>query len=576
MKTLITTLGLAATFALAPVAGHLWAQDNTAPAPAPTQGDGSVSFQTFYDQLANQGTWVQSDQYGYVFQPTENDSNWRPYTYGHWVNTDAGMTWVSDDSFGWATDHYGRWVNLAGTGWVWVPGYTWAPAWVSWRDSDDEVGWAPLPPDSDVGIDYYGSGVDLGFGSFGFHIGDDCDTAYGIGPGCYNFCPVAYIGDRDAWRHFHDRRDNFALIGRTRNVTNINFNRDGAGRFGHVRAEGPSVAALNARSHTRIATANLADVSGRNEAGLHGNTLGVYAPRVDRNTVRTARPGAVSGRIAANAAVNRGTDIRHPLAVNSRVSPAAATPEQVRAATAAQGHFAGNARIATSNTRISRQMTQPLTSMRTETRTAASTTQEARAPREASVSGESRFTGEPAATRAAAAPATRHQSAVNGESSFTGEPARSRAVEPNRTEPAEHHASSYAAGQVYHPATVNHPAASASMFHASEPASHPAQGASVYHPSQPTYHPAASAPVFHSSQPVYHSETRAPVFHSSAPAFHPQASFHSAAPAPQPHFGGGGAHASAPAAHAGGGGGHPSGGGAAHASAHAAGPAGKH
>ena len=135
MNTFIKTLGLAAVLVLALCAGQLRAQDDsTAPADraapdaansAPANDD--VSFQTFYDQLANQGSWVQTDQYGYVFQPTESDPNWRPYTYGHWVNTDAGLTWVSDESFGWATYHYGRWVNLDGYGWVWVPGYTWGP-----------------------------------------------------------------------------------------------------------------------------------------------------------------------------------------------------------------------------------------------------------------------------------------------------------------------------------------------------------------------------------------------------------------------------------------------------------------
>jgi hypothetical protein len=170
MKTFIKSLGLAAMLSLALLAGPARAQDeqntdNTPPpqnsdatAPpsdqsnvvpndntAPQSGDNNVSFQTFYDQLAGQGTWIQTDKYGYVFQPTESDPNWRPYTYGHWVNTDAGMTWDSDEPFGWATYHYGRWANLDGYGWVWVPGYTWAPAWVSWRQGDDDVGWAPLP-----------------------------------------------------------------------------------------------------------------------------------------------------------------------------------------------------------------------------------------------------------------------------------------------------------------------------------------------------------------------------------------------------------------------------------------------
>jgi hypothetical protein len=87
MKNLMMTLGLAAViaFALFPGRGH--AQTNT---------DGTVSFQTFYNQLAGQGTWIQTQDYGYVWQPTESDPNWRPYTYGHWVDTDQGMTWDSD------------------------------------------------------------------------------------------------------------------------------------------------------------------------------------------------------------------------------------------------------------------------------------------------------------------------------------------------------------------------------------------------------------------------------------------------------------------------------------------------
>jgi hypothetical protein len=563
MKIFIQILSLAAALALALPAGSARAQDNTSPAPAAAPGGSSVSFQSFYNQLASQGTWIQSNQYGYVFQPTENDPNWRPYTYGHWVNTDAGMTWVSDDAFGWATDHYGRWVNLDGTGWVWVPGYTWAPAWVSWRDGDDEVGWAPLPPDSGVGIDYFGDNDFGDFGlDFGFHIGDDCDVAYGIGPGCYNFCPIAYIGDRDCWRHFRDRGDNFALIGRTRNVTDINYHRGGAGRFGHVREQGPSVAALNARARTPIQTARLTSATDRGEAGLHGNTLAMYAPRVDRNTVHSARPDAVTGHLA-NATVNRGTDINRPLAVNSRVRPATASPEQIHAAAVAQRGVPANARIATSSTRIAYPLTQPLTSMRTSTRTATVAngtrfnhpeTQMTRATG-STAAAESRYTGEPATDRASVndgaesrytgEPAARSGRTASAESRYTGEAAavepraNAEAFAPVRTEPAVHHTSMYAEGE---------------------------GDRSVYHTSSSSiYHSQAGASVFHTSTPIYHSQASAPAFHSSAQAYHPQASFHPSAS----HFGGGGGfHGGAPAAHAGGGGGgHPGGGGGAHASA---------
>jgi hypothetical protein len=503
MKTFLNTLGLAAALALALFAGQVRAQD-----------DSSVSFQTFYDQLASQGTWVQTDNYGYVFQPTENDPNWRPYTYGHWVDTDEGMAWVSDEPFGWATYHYGRWVNLDGYGWVWVPGYTWAPAWVSWRDGDDYVGWAPLPPDADVGIDFFTDNFDWGFG---FHIGDDCDLAYGIGPAWYNFCPVAFIGDRDCWRHFRDRDDNFAFINHTRNVTNINFRRDGAGRFGHVHAEGPSVAAMNARARTPIGHAQLTSASRLGNAGLHGNTLAVFAPRIDPATVTTARPGSVN-RTLANASVNRGTDINRPLTVNSRIGPTGPTAVQIHAATLAQGNVPANARIATANTRISRPLTQPLTSLRTDTR---STPTFGTGVRPNTVTGTTRVS----------APS------VSAGSRYTGEAVSPQAIMPSRTTSTFRGTPSYSSGESYHPS-------------------------SVFHTSAPVYRSQTSAPVFHSSAPQYHPQSSAPVYHPSTPAYQPQSSFRSYAPAPQSHYGGG-----APAMHysggsvGGGGGRAPAGGG---------------
>src|SRR3990170_33610 len=36
--------------------------------------------------------------------------------------------------------------------WFWVPGSRWAPAWVSWRSSNDYLAWAPLPPTPDEGL----------------------------------------------------------------------------------------------------------------------------------------------------------------------------------------------------------------------------------------------------------------------------------------------------------------------------------------------------------------------------------------------------------------------------------------
>jgi hypothetical protein len=114
--------------------------------------DISINVGTFYDRLAPYGDWMRRGN-TYVFVPAVGPG-WRPYTLGHWDYTDRfGWIWVSDEPFGWAAYHYGRWGFDDDLGWYWVPATQWAPAWVSWRRSNDYVAWAPLPPDRDSGLD---------------------------------------------------------------------------------------------------------------------------------------------------------------------------------------------------------------------------------------------------------------------------------------------------------------------------------------------------------------------------------------------------------------------------------------
>ena len=113
---------------------------------------GEVSLDAFRDALAPYGTWSYVNGYGEVWQPSVAPG-WRPYYYGKWVWTDAGWTWASEEPWGWGPYHYGRWGWDAARGWFWVPGFQWAPAWVSWRFSGSVVGWAPLLP----GVSLYAS-----------------------------------------------------------------------------------------------------------------------------------------------------------------------------------------------------------------------------------------------------------------------------------------------------------------------------------------------------------------------------------------------------------------------------------
>ncbi len=129
-----------------------------------------VSFQTFYDDLADDGEWIvitkeeiekelndgegqsyasyyqDEDGLVYIWKPSVDDEKWKPYSNGRWVYTTDGWMWVSNYNWGWACYHYGRWWKSQLYGWVWMPGYVWAPSWVMWRVSENHIGWCPLNP----------------------------------------------------------------------------------------------------------------------------------------------------------------------------------------------------------------------------------------------------------------------------------------------------------------------------------------------------------------------------------------------------------------------------------------------
>ena len=116
---------------------------------ADLQVSGSVSVHAeadFYTPLTPHGAWIEVGSYGRCWRPAAVTVEWRPYSHGHWVWTDCGWYWASDEPWAWACYHYGSWVYDPVHYWIWVPGVEWAPAWVSWRVGGGYVGWAPLPP----------------------------------------------------------------------------------------------------------------------------------------------------------------------------------------------------------------------------------------------------------------------------------------------------------------------------------------------------------------------------------------------------------------------------------------------
>src|SRR6266404_3785328 len=68
---------------------------------APGESRPAAGYSTFYTKLEPHGEWLETADYGYVWQPrvAERSRSWRPYTNGRWVYTDAGWTWISEEPF---------------------------------------------------------------------------------------------------------------------------------------------------------------------------------------------------------------------------------------------------------------------------------------------------------------------------------------------------------------------------------------------------------------------------------------------------------------------------------------------
>jgi hypothetical protein len=236
----------------------------------------------FYAPLQPYGQWVDVPGYGRCWTPANVDSSWRPYADGHWERTDAGWYWVSDERWGWATYHYGRWHRDLRIGWVWVPQTEWAPAWVAWRDGGGYTGWAPLPPearfDRDRGIEFHDADIDRS-----------------------GFVFVRQEQLLESHRHQDVIVNNVTIINRTVNITKINV-------VNHVIvADGPRPEVV-------------ARVTGRKVEAVPVHDL-----RVQQETRVIARPNGPAG-VGVHPVVPNGNPAPPPVVANP-VHPVANNPE---------------------------------------------------------------------------------------------------------------------------------------------------------------------------------------------------------------------------------------------------------
>ena len=220
-----------------------------------------------YNYLAPYGSWVRMDPYGYVWCPRRMSYHWRPYSEGRWVWTDYGWTWISDESWGWITFHYGRWGWDNDFGWFWVPGTTWGPAWVSWRYNDQYCGWAPLPP----GFQFRAG---IGFGSVSVNI-----------PGRFwIFVQASHFLDHDVHSRLLPYERNATIINHTSVHNNIYV------RDNRIINEGIGVAEVQHFTKREVPRYSLQNSGRPGQAQVSGHDVRIYRPAIREDAA--ARPSA--------------------------------------------------------------------------------------------------------------------------------------------------------------------------------------------------------------------------------------------------------------------------------------------
>lgn len=249
-----------------------------------------VSLQTFYDELSPYGIWINDPQYGYVWRPDVDQSDFRPYyTNGRWVMTEYGNTWVSNYDWGWAPFHYGRWIYTRYNRWVWIPDTQWGPAWVSWRSGGGYYGWAPMGPTVSINI----------------NIG----SRYIMPDFCWNFIPVGHIYYSSFPRYYGGRNKVYVQNTVIINNTYIQNNR--------TYYTGPRVADIRRATNQNVTVYNISRTTNRNSGNsVVNNQVNIYTPRPNRSSenVRPQPNQIVQGnvnsdRIANNTArVSRGNN----------------------------------------------------------------------------------------------------------------------------------------------------------------------------------------------------------------------------------------------------------------------------
>ncbi len=217
-----------------------------------------VSFGSFYVQLSPYGSWLELNSGVTVWRPHFISNTWSPYMEGQWIWTSDGWYWDSYEPFGYITYHYGRWYYDNYYGWLWVPDYDWAPAWVEWRYNNNYIGWSPLPP----------------YAAFYVNVGIIFTTNYYTPYNHWHFVRYKYICDPYVHKYFAAPSSNYTIYSKTKYRTNYDYS------GGRIRNRGVDVQYVRNMGGRNITERRIDFVSDPKQVTRSGVT-------VNREVIRT-------------------------------------------------------------------------------------------------------------------------------------------------------------------------------------------------------------------------------------------------------------------------------------------------
>jgi hypothetical protein len=146
-------------------------------------------------------------------------------------------------------------------GWLWIPGYDWSPAWVTWGFADNYYAWAPLMPEVNVGMQ---------FSSWRPH------------PFYWNICDRSHIYDRDiAYDILHTEQA--GNIAAHLSIIN-NFNNTHVHNLYYV--SGPQINEVEKFTNRKINPVIIKEAGRINQVKHQGDELRIYRPQVQQPQLR--------------------------------------------------------------------------------------------------------------------------------------------------------------------------------------------------------------------------------------------------------------------------------------------------